>query len=118
MAVPGFPGVPLDGQAANLADAASRRWVARLAAALNNILGGKINVALPVTLAASAATTTVIDARIGAYSALVFSPLTAHAAAEIAAGGFYVSSQQSGEATLTHANNAQTDRQFNLAILG
>lgn len=83
-----------------------------------SVLIGKVNVTLDVTLVANAASTTVTDARIGYYSAILFSPLSADAAAEIGNGTLYVSSQQSGQAVLTHANNAQTDRNFRLAILG
>ena len=119
MANPGYLPAPLSGSApGRLGDAASGLWVRRVVDVVNNMLRGKLNAVLPVTLAANAATTTVIDARISAFSALLFSPLSAHAAAEIAAGGFYVSAQQSGQAVLTHANNAQADRNFNMAILG
>jgi hypothetical protein len=45
-------------------------------------------------------------------------PRTAHAAAELAAGGCYVSAVGSGSFTLTHANNAQTDRTFSYVCLG
>lgn len=85
----------------------------------NRLLIGRLNVVLKVTLTASAGTTTVTDPRIGPQSHISLAcPLTAHAAEEIAAGGFYVSAQTKGSATLTHANNAQTDRTFNFAIFG
>ena len=45
-------------------------------------------------------------------------PKTAHAAAELAAGGCYVSAVAAGTFTLTHANNAQTDRTFAYVCLG
>lgn len=119
MTLPGYQAAPIGGSPpATLAAAASTSWVRRIAEIVNTILRGKINVVLPVTLAANAGTTIVIDARIGPYSALLFAPVTAHAAAEIAAGGFYVSAQQNGEATLIHANSAQNDRSFNMAIMG
>ena len=115
----GFQTAPQDEPAPpTLSQAASRQWVRRIAAVVNNMLKGKLNAVASVTLAASATTTTVIDARISPFSALLFSPLTAHAAAEIAAGGFYVSAQGDGTATLTHANNSQTDRNFTMAIIG
>lgn len=99
-------------------DAAEKRWLRAVAEVVNRLLSGKMNVTLSVTLTASAASTTVIDARVGVFSALPYNPVTAHAAAEIAAGGFYVSAQQNGQFTLTHANNAQADRTFTFAILG
>lgn len=101
----------------NLGDAASVRWVRRVVDTVNNSLRGKLNVTLNVTLAANADTTIVTDARISAFSALMFTPLTANAAAEQAAGGLYVTSQRSGEATVAHANNAQSDRMFRMVIL-
>jgi len=90
-----------------------RRLLARLG---NNLLQGKTNNVIQVTLTASSATTTVTDKRIGAYTGLFFSPLTADAAAALA--GLYVSSQVNGSATLTHANNAQVDRTFNVLLVG
>jgi hypothetical protein len=60
----------------------------------------------------------VIDARIGAFTSLMFCPMTADAALEQAAGTMFVSEQKSGSATITHANNAQVDRTFNIVILG
>lgn len=115
----GYPPVSLSGSPPRKAeDAAEKGWVRRIAEVVNNILKGKMNVTLSVTLTANAGSTTVIDARIGVGSALLFMPLTAHAAAEIAAGGFYVSAQKNQQATLTHANNAQSDRKFTLAIIG
>lgn len=115
----GFPPVPLSGTPPKqVSNAAESRWVRIIAETVNRILGGKMNVTLSVTLTANSATTTVTDARIGPFSALLFMPATAHASAEIAAGSFYVSAQQNGQATITNANNAQTDRTFTMAILG
>jgi hypothetical protein len=88
----------------------------KLAQAANLALGGKLNSVLQATLAANSATTTITDKRIGANTYIGFSPLTADAAAALS--GLYVSSQANGTATLTHANNAQTDRTFNLLLIG
>ena len=113
----GYPPAPLQmPQPVEVRNAASQTWVRRIAEIVNQILTGKQNVARQTTLLANSATTTVIDARISAESALLFSPLTANAAA--AMGGLYVSARQSGQATLTHANNAQTDRQYVMVIIG
>lgn len=90
-----------------------RRKIARLA---NNLLQGKTNNVIQVTLAANATTTTVTDKRIGGYTGLFFSPLTANAAGALA--GLYVSAQQNGTATLTHANTAAIDRTFNVLLVG
>lgn len=82
----------------------------------NRLLLGKLNAVLQMSLTANAATSTVTDSRIGPLTAILFSPLTAHAAAEIPM--LYVSAQIKGVATLTHTNNAQTDRTFNVAFIG
>lgn len=107
----GFPAAPLE-----LADPREHRR--RIAQTANLALRGKLNATLAVTLAANQATTTVNDARITASSFVGFCPLTANAAAEIGAGGLYVSALADGQLTLTHANNAQTDRDFRLLIIG
>ena len=90
-----------------------RRRLARLG---NNLLQGKTNNVIQVTLAANVTTTTVTDKRIGAYTGLFFSPLTADAASALS--GLYVSAQQNGSATLTHANTASVDRTFNVLLVG
>lgn len=101
----------------DLTQAASVGWVRSVVDVVNNSLAGKLNVTLTVTLAAGATTTTVTDARVSAFSAILLMPLTANAAAEQANGTVYVSAQKSGECTLTHANNAQSDRTFRLLIV-
>lgn len=88
----------------------------QLARAVNGILQGKTNNVVQVTLTANATTTTVTDTRIGANTGLFFSPLTADAAGALS--GLYVSAQQNGSATLTHANTATTDRTFNVLLVG
>ena len=71
-----------------------------------------------VTLAANTASTVLADYRLGVMSFLGFMPTTANAAAELGNGTLYVSTQGKQTATITHANNAQTDRTFTFAILG
>jgi len=93
-------------------------WLARVVAILNGALGGNLNATLAVTLAANAGSTVVNDPRLSGGSFIGFCPLTADAAAEIAGGGLYVSSQGAKTMTLTHANNALTDRKFLLLIIG
>ncbi len=113
----GYRPAPLsEGPPDSLRGAASERWVRRIVDTVNRSLSGKLNVTLSVTLTANSASTIIKDARISAFSALMFAPLTANAAAEQAAGGLYVSAQQSGQATIQHANNAQSDRRFRLCI--
>ena len=114
----GYRPAPLSEAPPNsLRDAASERWVRRIVDVVNSARSGKLNVTLNVTLTADTTTTIVTDARISVGSGLLFMPLSANAAAEQAAGTMYVSGQRSGQATITHANNAQTDRSFRIVIL-
>ena len=114
----GYRPAPLaENPPAELRAAASALWVRQIVDVVNNSLQGKLNVTLSVTLTPNAATTIIRDSRIGAFSALLFTPLTANAATEQAAGGLYVSAQQTGQATVEHANSAQTDRRFRIVIL-
>ncbi len=91
-----------------------------LAEAVNLLLRGKSNNVFDVTLADSAATTTVTNNLITVGSVLHFMPTTANAAAEQGAGTMYVSStgRLNGSTVITHANNAQTDRTFKVSVVG
>src|SRR5215472_9338815 len=86
-------------------------WVRRIAQTVNQLVRGKLNASLGVTLAANSATTTLTDPRIGAFSAVEFVPQTLNAAAELASGNLYVSNLSSGAAgaggscTINHSNN-------------
>jgi hypothetical protein len=92
-----------------------------VAVAVNQALAGKLNCIDTVTLTAGAASTTVSDPRIGSNTAIILFPQTANAAAEFGNGTLYIAP---GNYTLktsfviTHANNAQTDRTYSVAILG
>lgn len=90
---------------------------AEIARILNEAVSGRLDCTKEVTLTASAATTTVTDARINIWTAALYVPTTANAAAEIAAGGMYVT-VANGSLTINHANNAQTDRNFVFAFIG
>lgn len=115
----GFPPAPLgEAPPGSLREAAAQVWVRRIVDTVNNTLRGKLNAILGVTLAASADHTTIIDPRIGAFSALLFTPMSADAATEQASGHMYVSSQGYGTATVAHTNNSQSDRSFNMVIIG
>ena len=81
---------------------------------------GKIECVTSLTLTAGAATTTLTDFRLSPQSVVVFDPKTANAAAEIYGGTMYVLTANRGDGSwiVTHANNAQVDRTFQVAILG
>jgi hypothetical protein len=93
-------------------------WLSGLRDVVNNIMRGKINATLDVTLTPSAATTTVSDARIGGSCGIYLMPLSANAAAEIGNGTIWWGTPGNQTVTLNHANNAQADRTFRLLIIG
>lgn len=94
------------------------------AAALNGTRQGKLNCLFEGTLTANAGTTTFTAAntlgaeKICAESFIAWMALTANAAAEKAGTTMYVSAQGNETVTITHANNAQTDRSFRFIVLG
>lgn len=94
----------------------------QIAQHLINVEGGRVDCTLSVTLDAGSATTTVIDSRISLSTAPLLIPVTANAAAEIAAGGLYVVlsavAPKQTDAVIHHANSAATDRTFQMALLG
>ena len=117
MTVPSFPGVDLSYPASTL-DALTQR-LRLMASVVNRINSGKVNVVVEVTLTENVASTVVTDSRLTPFSGVFFDPKTANAAAELAAGTMYATSanRRKGEWTITHANNSQTDRDFNMVIL-
>lgn len=108
-----YDGVPED----LMEERRHRRIMAR---AINNLMSGKSNNVIEVTLTANAASTAVTDDRISFQSFAFWMPLTANAAAEIGNGTMYVSDsgRVNGTLTIVHANNAQTDRRFLLLVIG
>ena len=96
-----------------------RRILSRLAM----IDKGKTNNTGSITLTANSATTVVTEAteRVGANTIMMFSPATANASIAISTTpGVYVSSRDvaNNTFTITHANNAQTDRVFKYFLVG
>lgn len=92
----------------------------KLARASNQHLLGKMNAFIDFTLATNAGSSALIDPRIGYYTTILYMPLTAHASAEIGNGTIFIAqaTMQSGQALITHANNAQTDRTFRFLLIG
>ncbi len=93
-------------------------YLRRMYDALYRLRQGKSENIIELTLTANAATTTITDIRLSGQSVLTFDPKTANAAAELAAGTLYPSTRGNGEWIITHANNAQTDRDFQVSIVG
>lgn len=87
-----------------------------MADAINGLIDGKLDVVGTVTLTANVATTTVSDNRFESNMAPLLVPTTANGAAALT--NVYVSARTKGSFTLTHANNAQTDRSFLYVRLG
>lgn len=88
----------------------------RLARVLNGVLGGKMNAVTDVTLTANTTTTTISDQRIGPYSFIGLTPVTANAAAVVAST--YISARDQYTATITHPNDANADKTFVVLIVG
>lgn len=96
-----------------------KTWTRLIAESVVGIMNGKTNNVGTFTLTANQATSTITDKRLGEDSVILWVPMTANAAAEIGAGGMYVSTITAGTSfVITHANNAQTDRDFRYVIIG
>ena len=89
-----------------------------IATAVNDILRGKASEKLSFTLTANVASTTVTDTKFEYDMLALWIPTTANAAAELGNGTMYLSATSQGSFTVTHANNAQTDRIFNYVRFG
>lgn len=100
----GYPG---------LSQSASQREIAER---VNRLLQGKFNAVTTLTLTANAASTTLTDKRIGGATWIGLMPLTANAAAALATT--WVSARANGSATITHANNAQVDKTYDVLLIG
>lgn len=92
-------------------------YLKALVGIVNNIMRGKQNNTGSVTLNASATTTAVTNIFCGGNSTIHLSPTTANAAAEIGNGTLYITAAKQSF-TITHANNAQTDRTYSYTIHG
>lgn len=88
----------------------------RIVRGIRDLFEGRRNTAGSFTLTANAASTVVTHANFGAASVPHWKPSTANAAAALATT--YVSARANGSFTISHANNAQTDRTFYYSIDG
>ncbi len=95
-------------------------WIRSNSTVLAGVMTGKTNNTSTVTLAASAATTTITDARLGRGTLVILVPTTANASAEVAAGAFFQTypNATKEKVVLNHANNSQVDRTFAFALIG
>lgn len=81
---------------------------------VSELIRGRSNAQGSFTLTPGVAVTVVVHKNITPKSKIVFSPRTANAAASLSVT--YISNIQAESFTLTHANNAQTDRTFDYII--
>lgn len=88
----------------------------RIVRGIRDLFEGRRNTTGSFTLTANAASTVVTHANFGAASVPHFTATTANAATALATT--YVSARTNGTFTVTHANNAQTDRTFYYSIDG
>lgn len=91
-------------------------WITQIAHALNLALNGKLNAVANVTLTPSATSTTLADSRIGAFSFIALSPLSAAAAAALA-GGIYFE-PTTGSVVIRHPSAVAVDQNFAVLIIG
>jgi len=91
----------------------------QIAWTVNQIQSGRMRATLDFTLTANQSSSTVIDSRIGYYSAIRWMPLTARAAAEAATGNMSIpqATLLKGSAVINHTNATTTDRTFRLVII-
>lgn len=104
---PLFPPVP------NPPPAYAVDWANRVVTSLN-VAMSKVNNGAEITLTPSATSTTLIDARLSAFSVLTFMPKTANAAT--AKASIWVDGQKKGECTIHHASAVATDQTFGIGI--
>lgn len=99
-----------------------QEWILNARIAINGCINGKTNNTDTFTLTANSATTavTLAEGRLGINTVVVWTPTTAHAATEAGAGAMYLSGRNvaNGTFTITHTNNAQTDRTFIFILVG
>ena len=89
-----------------------------IARSMNSVLRGKFNATIDVTLTANAATTTISDARIGYYTAVIPAMgMTASAATSLGAG-IYVDTLKTGSCVVHHDNTADTDKTIRFVLIG
>lgn len=101
-----------------------KEWCFRTARIVNNIMRGRTNNVGAVTLS-SGVTSTVVQLAKGELSqdsAIIFDPLTAHAATELYGATMYVLTANrdvtNKRFTITHANTADNDKSFRYIIVG
>jgi hypothetical protein len=102
-------------------------WAWQVTQSVNGLLDGFSNNTGEVTLTENSATSTVTlpHGVLSDNSVILFMPTTSNAAVELASGAMYVSARSvtnrfdsNSTFTITHTNNAQTDRTFKYVLVG
>lgn len=95
-------------------------YVRRLWDSLHALRLGKMECVDTITLTINVATTTYNRVGLSPQTVMSFDPKTANAAAELAAGTMYVltANRSNDSWVITHANNAQADRTFQISCIG
>jgi len=88
----------------------------RINGAIRELFQGRSNAVGTVTLTANATTTVVTAINCGPDSKIFLMPTTANAVADLT--GTYISAVASGSFTITHPNDADTDKIFFWVALG
>ena len=88
----------------------------QLASALNNVLQGKLNNTVSITLKEDAVSTTVSDHRAGPDSVILAMPTSLNAS--VALDQWYVNTRTSGSFVLTHISTSTSDCTAVYAIFG
>lgn len=88
----------------------------RIVQAIRQLIQGRNDAVLQVTLTANAGSTVVSWINCSTDSKVFLSPTTANAAAALSTTRITAKAQ--GSFTITHANNAQTDRIFDVLVTG
>lgn len=106
--------------ATNDTPAAIRQHTREIAGALRVVMQGGLNAVGTFTCTSGTATSTFVDPRLTQQGVALFDPLTANAAAELAAGTLFITSanRSKGTWTVTHASAATGDRSFRVLIIG
>lgn len=118
MTVRPFLHLPPPATFGSLSDVSS--YVRRMWDALYKLRKGKIECVTELTLTPNTTSTVLNYINLSPQSVVVFDPKTANAAAALYSGSLYVTAANRGNEqwTVTHANNAQTDRSFQIAVIG
>lgn len=90
----------------------------KLITSIRELASGRSNAHGEFTLTANDTSTVVTAVTCGKDATVLLQPMTANAAAEVAAGTIYVGTVANGSFTVTHANDASEDRTFRYVAIG